>query len=70
MCVRVCVCALAHECVCVPPPLSVPGIIGSLQAMEAIKLLSGVGSSLGGRLLLYDALAPSFTTVGAITAGH
>jgi molybdopterin/thiamine biosynthesis adenylyltransferase/rhodanese-related sulfurtransferase len=37
-----------------------PGIIGSLQAMEAIKLLLGLGDSLAGRLLAYDALETSF----------
>jgi adenylyltransferase/sulfurtransferase len=33
-----------------------PGVIGTIQATEAIKLLSGVGETLVGRLLLYDAL--------------
>jgi adenylyltransferase/sulfurtransferase len=33
-----------------------PGIIGSLQAMETVKLLLGVGESLVGRLLIFDAL--------------
>jgi len=33
------------------------GVIGSLQALEAMKLLCGVGESLGGRLLVLDALA-------------
>lgn len=37
-----------------------PGIIGSLQAMEAIKQLLGLGDSLSGRLLTYDALEASF----------
>jgi molybdopterin/thiamine biosynthesis adenylyltransferase/rhodanese-related sulfurtransferase len=37
-----------------------PGIIGSLQAMETIKLLIGRGESLVGRLLLFDALALKF----------
>ncbi len=37
-----------------------PGIIGSLQAMEAIKLLLGLGDTLTGRLLTYDALETSF----------
>ncbi|OOZ38616.1 hypothetical protein BOW53_14855 [Solemya pervernicosa gill symbiont] len=32
------------------------GIIGSIQAMEAIKVLLGLGETLGGRLLLLDAL--------------
>ena len=39
-----------------------PGIIGSLQAMEAIKQLLGLGDSLSGRLLTYDALEASFRT--------
>ncbi len=33
-----------------------PGIIGSMQALEAIKLIAGIGQSLRGRLLLFDAL--------------
>ncbi len=40
-----------------------PGIVGSLQANEAIKLALGIGDTLVGRLLLFDALAPSFTEV-------
>ncbi len=51
-----------------PPPGSVPscaeagvigalgGQMGSMQALEAIKLITGAGESLGGRLLVYDAL--------------
>jgi adenylyltransferase/sulfurtransferase len=34
-----------------------PGIIGSIQALETIKLLVGAGASLAGRLLIFDALA-------------
>jgi len=41
----------------------VVGIVGTLQAMEAIKLLAGIGESLGGRLLLCDALAARFHEV-------
>lgn len=37
-----------------------PGIVGSIQAMETIKLLLGTGESLAGRLLLFDALAMKF----------
>jgi molybdopterin/thiamine biosynthesis adenylyltransferase/rhodanese-related sulfurtransferase len=39
-----------------------PGIIGSIQAMEAIKLLLGLGEPLAGRLLAYDALDQTFRT--------
>jgi sulfur-carrier protein adenylyltransferase/sulfurtransferase len=39
-----------------------PGIIGSLEAMEAIKHLLGLGDTLSGRLLTYDALEQSFRT--------
>ncbi|MGQ0563030.1 MAG: molybdopterin-synthase adenylyltransferase MoeB [Gemmatimonadota bacterium] len=35
---------------------ALPGIIGSLQALEAIKLIGGVGEPLVGRLLLFDGL--------------
>src|SRR5246500_1919058 len=37
-----------------------PGIVGSLQAMETIKLILGRGDSLAGRLVLFDALALKF----------
>jgi molybdopterin/thiamine biosynthesis adenylyltransferase len=40
-----------------------PGIIGSIQAVEAIKLVMGVGEPLVGKLLLFDALGMEFTTV-------
>ena len=39
-----------------------PGIIGSIQALEAIKLLLDLGDPLRGRLLAYDALEQSFRT--------
>ncbi|MBJ7326046.1 MAG: molybdopterin-synthase adenylyltransferase MoeB [Chthoniobacterales bacterium] len=38
----------------------VPGLIGTLQALEAIKLLAGIGGPLVGRLLHVDALAMKF----------
>jgi sulfur-carrier protein adenylyltransferase/sulfurtransferase len=38
------------------------GIVGSIQAMEAVKLLLGIGDSLAGRLLAYDSLEQSFRT--------
>ncbi|MBI4216420.1 MAG: molybdopterin-synthase adenylyltransferase MoeB [Chloroflexi bacterium] len=37
-----------------------PGIVGSIQAVEAIKLILGIGDSLAGRLLLFDALSMEF----------
>ena len=40
-----------------------PGVIGSIQATETLKLILGIGEPLIGRLLLYDALAGSFDEV-------
>jgi sulfur-carrier protein adenylyltransferase/sulfurtransferase len=40
-----------------------PGVIGSLQANEAIKLALGIGEPLIGRLLLFDALTTMFSEV-------
>ncbi len=40
-----------------------PGVIGSIQGAEALKLVLGIGEPLIGRLLLYDALAASFDEV-------
>jgi molybdopterin/thiamine biosynthesis adenylyltransferase len=40
-----------------------PGIIGSMQAMEAIKLLTGIGSSLKGKLMVCDFSDMYFTTI-------
>jgi len=39
-----------------------PGIVGSIQAIETIKVLLGLGDPLVGRLLSYDALEQSFRT--------
>jgi molybdopterin/thiamine biosynthesis adenylyltransferase len=39
-----------------------PGIVGSIEALEAIKLLSGVGEPLRGRLLAIDTLDQSYRT--------
>jgi sulfur-carrier protein adenylyltransferase/sulfurtransferase len=58
-----------------PPPGSVPncaeagvfgvlpGIVGSIQATEAIKIITGIGNPLVGRLLIFDALEMDFQTV-------
>ena len=40
-----------------------PGVIGSLQGTEVLKLVLGIGEPLIGRLLLFDALGASFTEV-------
>jgi molybdopterin/thiamine biosynthesis adenylyltransferase/rhodanese-related sulfurtransferase len=40
-----------------------PGVIGSIQAMEAIKVILGIGDTLAGRLMVYDALEQDFTTM-------
>ena len=40
-----------------------PGIVGSLQASEALKLIIGAGDTLTGRLLLFDALHTTFDEV-------
>lgn len=39
------------------------GVIGTLMAMEAIKVITGIGEPLIGRLLSYDSLAASFNTI-------
>jgi len=40
-----------------------PGLIGTMQATEALKLLLGLGESLAGRLLIVDALGGRFKTI-------
>ncbi len=42
---------------------AIAGVIGTLQATEVLKELTGVGDSLAGRLLIYDALACRFENV-------
>jgi molybdopterin/thiamine biosynthesis adenylyltransferase/rhodanese-related sulfurtransferase len=41
----------------------VPGLVGTIQAAEAIKLLLGIGESLAGRLLTIDAMTMAFRTI-------
>jgi adenylyltransferase/sulfurtransferase len=41
----------------------VTGIIGTIQAAEALKLLSGAGTSLTGRLLILDALSMTWRSI-------
>jgi adenylyltransferase/sulfurtransferase len=40
-----------------------PGIIGCIQAIETVKLILGIGESLAGRLMLFDALDMEFRTM-------
>ncbi len=42
---------------------AVAGVIGSLQAVEVIKEILGIGASLSGKLLIYDALTTTFRRV-------
>ena len=42
---------------------AVTGVVGALMAMEAIKLITGLGDPLAGRLLLYDGRASGFTEI-------
>ncbi len=58
-----------------PPPGTVPtcaeagvigaltGVMGSLQALEVIKELTGAGETMAGRLMIYDGLAAQFRTI-------
>ena len=39
------------------------GVIGAMQAMEAIKLITGIGASLSGRLQIFDAMKAEWRTV-------
>ena len=47
----------AQSCEAVGVLGAVTGVIGTLMAVEAIKLITGVGEPLAGRLLLYDGRA-------------
>ena len=42
---------------------AVVGVMGTLAAMEVLKEIIGLGEGLVGRLMIYDALAPRFTTI-------
>ncbi|XP_064392027.1 adenylyltransferase and sulfurtransferase MOCS3-like [Halichondria panicea] len=42
---------------------AVPGVIGTMQATEAIKIATQIGNPLSGRLLMYDALMCTFRTI-------
>ena len=42
---------------------AVTGVLGSMQALEIIKEITGTGESLAGRLILFDALSTRFETI-------
>ncbi len=53
----------AETCAVVGVLGALAGVIGSMMAVEAVKLITGAGEALTGRLLLYDALAATARTV-------
>ena len=53
----------AETCALVGVVGALAGVIGSMMALEAIKLIAGAGDPLSGRLLIYDALAAETRTV-------
>jgi molybdopterin/thiamine biosynthesis adenylyltransferase len=53
----------AETCAAVGVVGALAGVIGSMMALEAVKLLAGAGAPLTGRLLIYDALAAEARTV-------
>jgi molybdopterin/thiamine biosynthesis adenylyltransferase len=53
----------AETCVAVGVVGALAGVIGSMMALEAVKLITSAGEPLTGRLLLYDALAAETRTV-------
>jgi molybdopterin/thiamine biosynthesis adenylyltransferase/rhodanese-related sulfurtransferase len=55
--------AIPLDCTTIGVLGSITGTLGSMQATEAIKLITGAGSPLSGTLVLYDAAAPSYTSL-------
>lgn len=53
----------AETCALVGVVGALAGVIGSMMALEAVKLLAGAGEPLSGKLLIYDALAAETRTV-------
>jgi molybdopterin/thiamine biosynthesis adenylyltransferase len=53
----------AETCAAVGVVGSLAGVIGSMMALEAVKLIAGAGEPLAGRLMIYDALAAEVRTV-------
>ncbi len=54
----------AETCSAVGVMGALAGVMGSMMALEAIKLITGAGQTLSGRLLIYDALSAEVRTVG------
>ncbi len=54
---------LAPTCAEVGVAAPLPGVLGAMMAMEAIKLLTGAGESLRGRLMIYDGLFAEVRTL-------
>ena len=53
----------AETCSAVGVIGALAGVIGSMMALEAIKVITGAGEALTGRLLIYDALSAQTRTV-------
>jgi len=53
----------AETCVAVGVVGALAGVVGSMMALEAVKLLAGAGQPLAGRLMIYDGLAGETRTV-------
>ena len=64
--------ATVEETACATMGVFAPlvGIVGSLQAAEALKLLAGIGSSLAGRLQMLDARTMEWTQIGVRRAAQ
>jgi molybdopterin/thiamine biosynthesis adenylyltransferase len=64
--------ATVQETACATMGVFAPlvGIIGSMQAAEALKLLTGIGSPLAGRLLLLDARSMEWTQIVVQRSAH
>ncbi len=54
---------LAPSCAAAGVVGPLPGVIGAMMALEAVKLITGAGSSLAGRLLIHDALHAETRTI-------
>ena len=64
--------ATVEETACATMGVFAPlvGIVGSMQAAEALKLLAGIGESLAGRLQMLDARTMEWTQIGVQRAAH